>query len=124
MKTTAKELKRLKARCAPAKRGTVANRYITHDDSVLDLISDIEEQAGRIRELEAIVDKLPKTADGVAISFDTELWHWIESAGAYQVRKTIRIISSTAITFEGDKTASLASDFYSTREAAEAKEKP
>lgn len=77
------------------------------------LVSDIEE-------LQAIVDKLPKTADGVPITIGTRLWVWDTDIGCYQVRESVRLISATAVSLDGHNTANSASTFFSTREAAEA----
>ena len=69
--------------------------------------------------LQAVVDKLPKTKDGVAVCDDMEVWHNLSMAKEPQ-SGTVRVRVNTANTIDGFGRELILVDYcYSTKAAAE-----
>jgi len=90
-------------------------------------IADCEQAADVIDRLQAIVDKLPRTADGVAIVPGMVVYKWFECPPGIQAIDVVDVCDTEDITceinkgeFKGWTDVVESQDCYSTREAAEA----
>lgn len=75
---------------------------------------DLQERAAvEIERLQAIVDRLPKTADGVPVAFHQELWYFDRDSD-----NPIRLMHTRTLSYW-----KIVESCYSTREAAESARK-
>ena len=107
--------------CKPPNR----ERIWFNIDDFIDLIETLQQ---RVADLEAIVAKLPVTADGVPVVPGMSVWYPSPYDGEiYECRNVLR---PSATYFPKDGRCQVSTQFigvsrcYSTREAAEAKEQP
>ena len=76
----------------------------------------LEAKDRELEQLRAIVDKLPKTADGVPVVPGMMVWRVLLS-GSLDYREVVSIISSDVVSL--NDIGAYFGDLYSTREAAE-----
>ena len=98
--------------CKPSGLGDPAHPETMHASEGRELIGEIDR-------LRAIVDKLPKTADGVPITPGMDVWEVIPGTGVICYWCGVRIIDEVGIVAEnGSSTRTTPDRCYSTEAAA------
>jgi len=89
-------------------------RYSQASDRIAELEAEVER-------LKAIVDKLPKTADGVPVGIGDVVW-WLHSGIAHECAVTgiddLNRVAIARLPRDSDQSSSIRHSLYSTREAA------
>ena len=97
------------------------NEYGDEGDSLGSIVQRIIEKCNS---LQAIVDKLPRGGDGVAVVPGMDVWLIDDGGDVFQwLVRSVNVDGQLKGTFHSTKMGSYASYCYSTREAAEAAKK-
>lgn len=91
-------------------------------DEITRLCSTVAEQAAELERLRAVVDRLPKTADGVPVTPGMEVWKHLKNGKAVSLGtiESIHHYDATTSRWPYRDQANPYELIYSTREAAEA----